>query len=462
MTGLISTALPASAAKMSPAHLKAVKARSKLMQRQVGYASMLLKLNLVETTAIATMATDGARSYLNPDWVMAKSEKELEGVLLHEALHVVWEHPLRKGNRNHNVFNIACDLAINGFLVYTAGISLPEDGIWDRQYLNMTAEAIYRILINDEEKLQNAIDKIKPNCDQKPEPGSGGSEEYPQSKPKNEEENSSGEIFTPPKTGQKVGNIKLDDIQLPAGEVLDAQDGEGNKLSDAAIADLQTDIRRTVSLSDKLEKAMSKSGTSSMSSRMDALSESQVDWTEVVSPFLSSALRNKRSWSHPNRRHMWRGVYLPSKRRSGFGGDVALCIDTSGSVSQPELNSAAAEIQMMAEICRVERIRVCYCDTVVRKNEDGEWWDIFDISQGDELQLEARGGGGTRFDPPFNLLNDYTEDAEKIQAFIYFTDGWGSVSPEVEPDIPVIWCLTDNWVKEMPFGEICYVDTSKF
>ena len=139
-----------------------------------------------------------------------------------------------------------------------------------------------------------------------------------------------------------------------------------------------------------------------------------------------------------------------------------MCIDTSGSVSQPELNSAAAEIQMMAEICRVERVRVCYCDTVVRKNEDGEWWDIFDISQGDELQLEARGGGGTRFDPPFNLLNDYTEDVEKIQAFIYFTDGWGSVSPEVEPDIPVIWCLTDNWVKEMPFGEICYVDTSKF
>ena len=53
----------------------------------------------------------------------------------------------------------------------------------------------------------------------------------------------------------------------------------------------------------------------------------------------------------------------------------------------------ATEIQAMAEDCGLDKIRVCYCDTVVRKNQQGEWWDIYELDQGDDLELQVRGGG---------------------------------------------------------------------
>jgi predicted metal-dependent peptidase len=107
-------------------------------------------------------------------------------------------------------------------------------------------------------------------------------------------------------------------------------------------------------------------------------------------------------------------------------------------------------------------VRVCYCDTVVRKNAEGEWWDIYELDQGDTIELKVRGGGGTDFNPPFNLFNDFSDDVQDVQAFIYFTDGWGEVSADVEPSVPVVWCVTEEsyYSERLPFGEIVYVDTS--
>ena len=78
--------------------------------------------------------------------------------------------------------------------------------------------------------------------------------------------------------------------------------------------------------------------------------------------------------------------------------------------------------------------------------------------------MVARGGGGTDFNPPFNLFNDYSDDLENVQAFIYFTDGWGEVKAEVEPDVPVIWCITENssYADKIPFGEKVFVNTAEF
>ena len=167
------------------------------------------------------------------------------------------------------------------------------------------------------------------------------------------------------------------------------------------------------------------------------------------------------TWSRLNRRHQFRGINLPSQDKDPQGGCLAVAIDTSGSVSQSELNVFAKEIQNIAVECGLDRIMVCYCDTMVHKNSDGEWWDIYELDH-EELDLKIRGGGGTCFDPPFNLFNKHTDDTDDVVAFAYFTDGWGSASEDVEPDVPVFWMLTEksSYSDQLPFGEQIYVDPS--
>ena len=436
------------------AHDRLIKSRSKLMKGHVGMASMLLHLDLIEVSSsqCGTMATDGKRIIYNPDFVLEIEEDELRSVLIHEALHVVYEHPLRRGKRHPKVWNISCDYAINGLLIYDLGMELPEGGLWSREYQGKSSEAIYSELMKSEESLQEAIDSM-----------GEGNEGNSETEGGDDEQSNTGKYFAPSdvKTGEQVGEIDLDSIPMPTGEVWDAQD-EGKPLSDSAITELKGEIQRAVSLADKLEKAMGTEGTSSMSNRIDQLKDVKVNWKDELNDFLQSSVANENSWARLNRRHSWRGINLPSKTKSPQGGELAVAIDTSGSVSQYELNMFATEIQAMAEDCGLEKIRVCYCDTTVRKNEQGEWWDIYELDQGDELVLRARGGGGTRFDPPFNLFNDYSNDVEDVQAFIYFTDGWGDVSADVEPSIPVIWCVTEEsyYAERLPFGEVIYVDTS--
>ena len=61
-----------------------------------------------------------------------------------------------------------------------------------------------------------------------------------------------------------------------------------------------------------------------------------------------------------------------------------------------------------------------------------------------------------------DIYHSINDDVQDVQAFIYFTDGWGIVDAEVEPSVPVVWCVTEEsyYSEKLPFGEIVYVDTS--
>ena len=123
----------------------------------------------------------------------------------------------------------------------------------------------------------------------------------------------------------------------------------------------------------------------------------------------------------------------------------------------------ATETQNLCEECGINKVRVTYCDTSIAKNPTtGEWWDEFDLDN-EELEFNLRGGGGTRFEPPFNLFNDETEDTEDVIAFVYFTDGYCSVDSRVEPSVPVIWALSTNesYMRDYydyPFGETVHIN----
>jgi predicted metal-dependent peptidase len=117
---------------------------------------------------------------------------------------------------------------------------------------------------------------------------------------------------------------------------------------------------------------------------------------------------------------------------------LVLAIDTSCSLTDVELAEIEVHVNEIVEVIEPNIVHVVYCDTTVKHS------DTFD--RGDYVKLKFHGGGGTRFNPPFNWVvhNDIEPDA-----LIYFTDGGGSVGPrglndpfEV-PSYPVIWAT--NW-----------------
>ena len=73
------------------------------------FACLLLELTRSYDDSIKTMATDGVRLIISPEFVSKLDDTEIRGVLVHEVLHNALGHPWRKGDRDHGKSNRAMD-----------------------------------------------------------------------------------------------------------------------------------------------------------------------------------------------------------------------------------------------------------------------------------------------------------------------------------------------------------------
>ena len=90
------------------------------------------------------MATDGKSIQYNPEFVEQIGLDQTIGVIAHEVMHVVMKHHLRRGGRDPDKWNAACDYAINDAIKHT--FKLPEDGLIDEKYKDWASEKIYEHL----------------------------------------------------------------------------------------------------------------------------------------------------------------------------------------------------------------------------------------------------------------------------------------------------------------------------
>jgi predicted metal-dependent peptidase len=144
----------------SPEANKALsKARIQLMSKEdtTFFSAVCLSLVHEWNNNIPTAATDGLRIMYNEKFFMDCAPAERVGLMLHEVLHVVFTHMLRRGDRNPKKFNRAADYAIN-LIIDKAGFKLPQGGLLDYQYDGMSAEQIYELL--DDEEDDNCWDDL--------------------------------------------------------------------------------------------------------------------------------------------------------------------------------------------------------------------------------------------------------------------------------------------------------------
>lgn len=81
------------------------------------YSSALRTIDKRLALDCETMGVTNSMLVYNPYFVLNMSVPNLIFILMHETMHLIMKHPIRKENRNHLIFNMACDYYINKFLV---------------------------------------------------------------------------------------------------------------------------------------------------------------------------------------------------------------------------------------------------------------------------------------------------------------------------------------------------------
>ena len=115
---------------------------------------------------------------------------------------------------------------------------------------------------------------------------------------------------------------------------------------------------------------------------------------------------------------------------------VLAAIDTSGSMTDPELSEIARQ---MAVLGRLADVTVVECNKRIQR--------VYPFRK---KLTEVQGGGGTSYMPVFEpgfLRQTRTE------AVVYFTDGQCRRYPRTAPSVPTLWVLTEAGRFSCPWGK---------
>jgi predicted metal-dependent peptidase len=185
----------------------------------------------------------------------------------------------------------------------------------------------------------------------------------------------------------------------------------------------------------------------------------RLSYAEHLRKFVSSFAKDDSSWSRPNRRTV--GIegapYLPSLRSEAVG-KLVVGVDTSGSISQRDLEMFQAEFAQVHADMKPEEVVILYCDAAIAAEA------IQRVGRWEEPRFDPaciKGGGGTDFRPVFKWVSVARSEGENIVGIIYITDLDGDFPKGNEkyfdPMLPVLWVSSDRSTHEAPFGETCFL-----
>jgi len=383
---------------------KITRARTQLILRKpfFGYLSLYLEPKERSDMLMPTMGTDGKNLYYDPEFVRSLDDRTLQGVIAHEVFHCGFGHVWRRGVREPTRWNIATDCAANIILADKEGFSLPSGAILNRDFAGMSAEEIYS--------------KLSPPPKGKGR-GSGKGEGGDQGE---------GVFDDHSEWGKKGGKEALGD-------------GKGKENMEQKWREYASRARQVVKLQG--------SGMGSMDELVDELLEPKMPWQELLRNFVLSSVITDYQISPPNKRHIWRNIYLPSPKKADEV-EIAFVTDTSGSMSTEEIRDALSELKGICEQFSSFRIWYVECDWDIQRILELTSYS-YDL---DEVK-KIRGRGGTRFPVAHIMERIQNEEGGNPNVIVYFTDGYGSTEG-VEPTCPVIWLVCQKGGFKPEFGTV--------
>lgn len=441
----------------------------------IGNIAMNLDLIPIRDARCDSAMTDGNAIYFDIDFMSRLTPDEIQFVLGHEIWHVVMIHFLRQENRDHDIFNIACDMEVNqildndGFLPPSNALFPNKKHAQKCQYDfddGLSAEEYYDLIIEWHKK---QIEQNQHDDNQNGFNGKTEADNTEKSKTSNIPIKDKSKKTCRPKRNTKKCEGQFDkhfDQHENQEEALKeaiencAEDKYGKKEADTEFQprSFNTDSDRREAMEQVREMVVSAAQTYErqkgdlpgyIKKYVDKLIESKLPWKEILSAFITAGFQNKTNWNVPNKRFAYSGTYLPS--HTGDMMRIAIGIDTSGSC-EPECSKFLSEVNAIARSFDQYELHVLQCDTEVK---DYTMYDENNPLDPND-KIEFKGFGGTRLHPIFDYLSLNNIEADAV---LIFTDGYCEKFDQNENfDQPIMWMITGkNECKNIEIGQKVYM-----
>ena len=386
---------------------KLVTARIGLLLRHSFFGNLATRLTLVNADDwCSTAATDGLKFYYNSKFINMLKPKEVEFLVGHEVLHVVYDHMDRRGTRDPQLFNIANDYAVNADLKrHKVGQFITTvPCLYEQKYDGKTSEEIYDDLMKNVQKINidQLVDQmIDDHLDSQENEGDGDSDG----------DGKKGKGKRPQMTPEERERARQEIKQAIINAAQSAEAGT-----------LPKGVERLIR----------------------SVTDPVMPWRELIQTNLTSAIRTDFSWMRPSRRGWHMDAIMPGMT-PGEEIDVVVAIDMSGSISNKQAQAFLGEVGGMMEAFDGYKVHIFCFDTVIYnpQNFTSENMDTIDT-------YEPAGGGGTDFDAIFEYLK---REGNVPKRLIVFTDGypcgsWG------DPDYcDTTWIIHGDPDPNPPFGQ---------
>lgn len=392
---------------------KLITARVGLLLRASFFGNLATRLKLVNADEwCGTAATDGRHFYYNSRFVNMLRPKEIEFLFGHEVLHCVYDHFGRRGDRDPQIWNIANDFCVNADLIeHRVGEKITTvPCLYDAKYKGMSSEEVYDDLMKNVKKisLSELLDKmIDEHLDGDGDGDGDGDQE--------------GEGKGRPRLSEADKQAIRDEIKEAMLAAAATVDGAGN---------LPAGVKRLI----------------------QELTEPKMNWRELLRMQLESTLKSDFTWMRASRKGWHMDAVMPGMKTEPMI-DIAVAIDTSGSIGEAMLRDFLSEIQGIMESFPAYRIHVFCFDTEVHNPAQYDSENLDSIAE-----YEPGGGGGTDFDAIYSYLK-----AEEIEPkrLVVFTDGYPFGSWGDENYTDTVWILHGTTTIVPPWGQYAYYEENK-
>ena len=343
----------------------------KLLIEQPFYGALASILTIQESDAVnkteMTLLPAPTLKY-NVKWYEGLSDAHAAGALMHELLHLILLHPLRRGGRDPLLWAVCCDMAVNGHI---PGAMLPESAVTTEKIELLVKRKLERM--GSAEYYYDALSSLL---------------------------NDSISFLT------RDGAVTLPSV---SGAMLEAdvqKEEDVNYADEAALNNKLNEIVKTARQNGELPPGLSH--------EFDIRPKrSKIDWQNMFRRFLSGKGRMQIRATYKRDSRRFEG--FPGHKRS-VGLKLLIALDESGSISDGQLDVFYGELMSINRVPGAD-VMVTEFDTECSEPMPAHVY----LRQRNRVKK-----GGTDFSPVFRLA-----DKHNIFSVVIFTDGNGDAPAQV-------------------------------